>query len=110
MSLYEDEELGPPSAEVAVGWAKGVKLMQSHIQLKKASAKTITESHSGLLPGVKTKFVAPVLAPVIDLKSKQKSSDETKVISKLIPSSIPPRPKPEKVWKHILRFFTFSMY
>jgi len=97
MSLYEDEELGPPSAEVEVGWAKGVKLMQSHIQLKKASSKTITESHSGLVPANKPKFVAPILAPVIDLKSKQKSSNDTKVVNKLVPSSLPPKPKPEKV-------------
>jgi hypothetical protein len=33
MSLYEDEELGAPPAAVAVGWSKGVKLMQSHIQV-----------------------------------------------------------------------------
>jgi len=88
MSLYEDEELGPPASDVAVGWAKGVKLLQSHIQLKKASAKTITESHSGLVPAPKARSNAPVLAPVIDLKSKQRhTEDSSKATSSILTSS-----------------------
>jgi hypothetical protein len=80
MSLYEDEELGAPPAAVAVGWSKGVKLMQSHIQLKKAAAKTIPDIHPGSLMGpAKPRPVAQVLAPVIDLKTKQKVSDDSNV-------------------------------
>ena len=79
MSLYEDEELGAPPAAVAVGWSKGVKLMQSHIQLKKAAAKTIPDIHPGAsLTSVlaKPRPVGQVLAPVIDLKSKPKAVDD----------------------------------
>jgi len=83
MSLYEDEELGAPPAAVAVGWSKGVKLMQSHIQLKKAAAKTIPDIHPGSsLPSAqpKPRPAGQVLAPVIDLKTKQKLGEETVTI------------------------------
>jgi hypothetical protein len=77
MSLYEDEELGAAPAAVAVGWSKGVKLMQSHIQLKKAAAKTIPDIHPGSNLGqAKARPVNQVLAPVIDLKTKQKVVDD----------------------------------
>ena len=80
MSLYEDEDLGATPTEVAVGWSRGVQLMQSQMQLKKAAAKTT----SNLVPGsagssstssFKPKQAAPILAPVINLKSKNKSED-----------------------------------
>ena len=91
MSLYEDEELGAPPATVAVGWSKGVKLMQSHIQLKKAAAKTIPDIHPGasLSSLVKPRPVGQVLAPVIDLKSKPKVIDEPIPLSTAAVPSLP---------------------
>ena len=89
MSLYEDEELGAPPASVAVGWSKGVKLMQSHIQLKKAAAKTIPDIHPGsnlISAPSKPRPVGQVLAPVIDLKTKQKIVEEPSTVQ----SSLPP--------------------
>ena len=92
MSLYEDEELGAPPASVALGWSKGVKLMQSHIQLKKAAAKTIPDNHPGA-PSVgptKSRPAAQVLAPVIVLKSKQWILDDPGTHGGLLGSSGPP--------------------
>lgn len=92
MSLYEDEELGAPPATVAVGWSKGVKLMQSHIQLKKAAAKTIPDIHPGsslTTSLAKPRPVGQVLAPVIDLKSKPKAVDDPVPLSTAAVPSLP---------------------
>ena len=83
MSLYDDEELGaPPTAtDVAAGWSKGINLMQSQMQLKKAVKKPpapsmipMTGGSSGSAYGSVNKG-RPVLAPVIDLKSSKRNDD-----------------------------------
>jgi len=87
MSLYADEELGAPATAVA-GWSRGAQLMQSQMQLKKvvkgaqvpntsisgaSNTGSITGSVLSLAVNNKTKLGLPVLAPVIDLKSKATS-------------------------------------
>ena len=83
MSLYDEEDLGAPPTEVAVGWSTGVKMMQSQLQAKKVLAKPLAPPspamgppksiHSSFSPALNKPrtFTAPVLAPVIDLKSKK---------------------------------------
>ena len=109
MSLYEDEELGAPSATVALGWSKGVKLMQSHIQLKKAAAKTIPDNHPGALSvgPTKPRPAAQVLAPVIDLKTKHRISDDPGSHSGLLGSSGPPAKMHKNDRVNFKRFFNY---
>lgn len=82
MSLYDDEDLGAPQNEVAVGWSTGIKLMQSQLQAKKAAAATKPslappmgppKSVPNMIPMLNKPRTssAPILAPVIDLKSKK---------------------------------------
>ena len=82
MSLYDDEDLGAPPTEVAVGWSTGVKLMQSQLQVKKP--KNMGSNQMGppisnspnLMPNLKRpKSSTPILAPVIDLKTKKPLED-----------------------------------
>ena len=41
MSLYDDEDIEAAApSDVTLGWSRGVQLMQSQMQLKKASSKT----------------------------------------------------------------------
>ncbi len=103
MSLYDDEDLGTPTNDVAVGWSKGIQLMQSQMQVKKAAAAKPEPTPAApmappksnpppsLMPSVnKPRFPsAPVLAPVIDLKSK-------KPIENLTVGKVPFQ-KPDKV-------------
>lgn len=73
MSLYDDEELGAPATDVAVGWSRGVQLMQSQMQLKQSKPghnPNSTPTPSGYHAKPRTSS-GPVLAPVIDLKSKR---------------------------------------
>ena len=90
MSLYDDEDLGAPSTEVAVGWSSGVKLMQSQLQAKKASSKPILNQMGPPRPNVPNyspsmnknrTFSTPVLAPVIDLKSKKPINEDSNFTS-----------------------------
>ena len=78
MSLYDDEDLGAPLPEVAKGWSTGIKMMQSHLQAKKLTPTSMGPPKSGFKDPI-TKhrtFSAPVLAPVIDLKSKKHIVDD----------------------------------
>ena len=78
MSLYDDEDLGAPLTEVAKGWSTGIKMMQSHLQAKKLAPTSMGPPKSGFKDPI-TKhrtFSAPVLAPVIDLKSKKHIVDD----------------------------------
>ena len=78
MSLYDDEDLGAPLPEVAKGWSTGIKMMQSHLQAKKLTPTSMGPPKSGFKDPI-TKhrtFSAPVLAPVIDLKSKKHVIDD----------------------------------
>ena len=76
MSLYDDDELPQISSSAAApGWSQGVKLLQTQLQLKKASnAVKKTDSPGGSL---KSK-PAPSLAPVKKFTKKTSSDDAEK--------------------------------
>lgn len=89
MSLYDEEDLGAPPTEVAVGWSTGAKLMQSQLQAKKALSKPMVASPAPTMGPPRTMtptftpnlnkprtFSTPTLAPVIDLKSKKPMVDD----------------------------------
>ncbi|XP_041350438.1 splicing factor 45-like [Gigantopelta aegis] len=62
MSLYDDiDEGGSGTKRVVPGWSSGYKLLQSHVQAKKASLLQTKKPRSG----------ATTLAPVIDLKRSE---------------------------------------
>ena len=77
MSLYDDDDdlLGSPSSSaskgtIAAGWSQGVKLLQSQMQLKKATNASTPKStpppaREIIPPRLKQ---TPVLAPVRDFK------------------------------------------
>lgn len=65
MSLYDDLDVKARATEKVSGWSSGIKLLQSQLQLKKA---TITQPKREQQRKVS-------LAPVIDLKSKREDSD-----------------------------------
>ena len=73
MSLYDDEDLKAPLTEVAKGWSTGIKMMQSHLQAKKLAPSSMGPPKSGFKDPITRNrtLSAPVLAPVIDLKSKK---------------------------------------
>ena len=79
MSLYDEEDLGAPPTEVAMGWSTGIKMMQSQLQAKKVK-QSLAPPSMGPPKGASAPIFAinkhrnistPVLAPVIDLKSKK---------------------------------------
>ena len=74
MSLYDEEDLGAPPSEVATGWSSGLKMMQSQLQVKKprsmAPPRGSTPNFATPMGKSRT-FSTPILAPVIDLKSKR---------------------------------------
>ena len=78
MSLYDDEDLKAPLTEVAKGWSTGIKMMQSHLQAKKLAPSSMGPPKSGFKDPITRNrtFSAPVLAPVIDLKSKKHIVDD----------------------------------
>ena len=78
MSLYDDEDLKAPLTEVAKGWSTGIKMMQSHLQAKKLAPSSMGPPKSGFKDPITRNrtFSAPVLAPVIDLKSKKHVIDD----------------------------------
>lgn len=65
MSLYDDYDVKSAAAEKVQGWSASIKLLQSQLQLKKA---TVTQPKREQLRKVS-------LAPVIDLKSKRDEDD-----------------------------------
>ncbi|XP_044268303.1 splicing factor 45 [Tribolium madens] len=65
MSLYDDLDVKARATEKVSGWSSGIKLLQSQLQLKKA---TITQPKREQQRKVS-------LAPVIDLKSKRDDDD-----------------------------------
>ena len=85
MSLYDDDDLGAPPTEVAMGWSSGLKMMQSTLQAKKVK-QTLAPTpmgppKSGSAPTFAAinkhrTFSTPVLAPVIDLKTKKPTVQE----------------------------------
>jgi hypothetical protein len=78
MSLYDDEDLKAPLTEVAKGWSTGIKMMQSHLQAKKLAPSSMGPPKSGFKDPITRNrtLSAPVLAPVIDLKSKKHIVDD----------------------------------
>ncbi|KAL3282876.1 hypothetical protein HHI36_006035 [Cryptolaemus montrouzieri] len=65
MSLYDDLDVKTRTTENVSGWSSGIKLLQSQLQLKKA---TVTQPKREQQRKVS-------LAPVIDLKSKKDDED-----------------------------------
>ncbi|RZB38933.1 splicing factor 45 [Asbolus verrucosus] len=65
MSLYDDLDVKARATENVSGWSSGIKLLQSQLQLKKA---TVTQPKREQQRKVS-------LAPVIDLKSKREDDD-----------------------------------
>ncbi|EFA03164.1 splicing factor 45 [Tribolium castaneum] len=65
MSLYDDLDVKARATEKVSGWSSGIKLLQSQLQLKKA---TVTQPKREQQRKVS-------LAPVIDLKSKRDDDD-----------------------------------
>lgn len=65
MSLYDDYDVKSAAAEKVQGWSASIKLLQSQLQLKKA---TVTQPK-------REQFRKASLAPVIDLKSKRDEDD-----------------------------------
>ena len=80
MSLYDDEDLGAPPTEVAVGWSTGAKMMQSQLQVKKPKmGPPKSNLSSSLIPSNKSRLSStPILAPVIDLKSRKYMEESSK--------------------------------
>lgn len=67
MSLYDDMDAIKQKSEQVAGWSSGIKLLQSHMQLKKAVQ---TQPRRDAL-----RKSGQILAPVIDLKSKKDDED-----------------------------------
>ncbi|KAJ8951099.1 hypothetical protein NQ318_003797 [Aromia moschata] len=65
MSLYDDYDVKTTATEKVQGWSSSIKLLQSQLQLKKA---TVTQPKREQQRKVS-------LAPVIDLKSKREDDD-----------------------------------
>lgn len=65
MSLYDDYDVKSAAAEKVQGWSASIKLLQSQLQLKKA---TVTQPK-------RDQSRKASLAPVIDLKSKHQDED-----------------------------------
>ena len=71
MSLYEDEDLGAPPTELAVGWSSGLKILQSQKKSLTPSRGPPKATFTPTLNKSRSTFTAPKLAPVIDLKTKR---------------------------------------
>ena len=87
MSLYDDEDLPSISSTAAApGWSQGVKLLQTQMQLKKATNVSSVRKPDSSGPVSANPAVTPgrhkqSLAPVKDFKKTKKdsSSDESKL-------------------------------
>jgi len=74
MSLYDDDDLPQiSSTSAAPGWSQGVKLLQTQLQLKKATHAATVKKDSPSV-GQKTK---QSLAPVKDFKKAKKEAENT---------------------------------
>lgn len=74
MSLYDDDDLPQiSSTSAAPGWSQGVKLLQSQLQLKKATHAATVKKDS---PVVQQKNKQS-LAPVKDFKKSKKESESS---------------------------------
>lgn len=87
MSLYDDDDLPQISSTAAApGWSQGVKLLQTQLQLKKASQPVKkTDSPGGNLL-TKTK-PSPSLAPVKKF-TKKTNNDEAAEKPRYAPSMV----------------------
>lgn len=65
MSLYDDLDVKAKATENVSGWSSGIKLLQSQLQLKKATVTQVKREQQRKAS----------LAPVIDLKSKRDDDD-----------------------------------
>lgn len=65
MSLYDDLDVKAKTTENVSGWSSGIKLLQSQLQLKKATVTQVKREQQRKAS----------LAPVIDLKSKRDDDD-----------------------------------
>ncbi|VEN51697.1 unnamed protein product [Callosobruchus maculatus] len=65
MSLYDDYDVKTTASEKVQGWSSSIKLLQSQLQLKKA---TVTQPK-------REQIRKASLAPVIDLKAKKEDED-----------------------------------
>ena len=81
MSLYDDEDLGAPPTNVAVGWS-AVKMMHPKqakslppIMGPPKPSGTAAATFTPSMNKPRSTFTSPVLAPVIDLKSKKQIED-----------------------------------
>ena len=74
MSLYDDEDLPMTSSAAAPGWSQGVKLLQTQLQLKKAThaATAKKEPAAGQKPKQST-----ALPPVKDFKKLRKDAESS---------------------------------
>ncbi|KAL7298163.1 hypothetical protein TKK_0009161 [Trichogramma kaykai] len=70
MSLYDDFDKPARTTDKVAGWSSGIKLLQSQLQLKKAATPHARREQ--------IKKTSVVLAPVIDLKSKNQSREHDK--------------------------------
>ena len=68
MSLYDDEDLPMSSTAAAPGWSQGVKLLQTQLQLKKATHAATAKKE----PAAAQKPKQSVLPPVKDFKKARK--------------------------------------
>lgn len=97
MSLYDDFEKHRASDKVA-GWSSGIKLLQSQLQLKKA---TVPQGKREL-----NKKNSSVLPPVIDLKSKSRDLEKDDDV-KFFPSGNPVAPGMEYDWNVVNEYDPF---
>ncbi|KAF2900852.1 hypothetical protein ILUMI_05330 [Ignelater luminosus] len=82
MSLYDDFDVKTRPTDNVSGWSSGIKLLQSQLQLKRA---TVTQPK-------RDQNRKASLAPVIDLKSKRDDDDIFTTHSPLRPKSEPTLP------------------
>nr|XP_023012353.1 splicing factor 45 [Leptinotarsa decemlineata] len=80
MSLYDDYDVKSAGSEKVQGWSSSIKLLQSQLQLKKA---TVTQPKRDQI----RKTVS--LAPVIDLKSKREDDDFSPFLKSKAESRLP---------------------
>ena len=73
MSLYDDDDLPMSSTAAAPGWSQGVKLLQTQLQLKKATHAATAKKEPA--PAAKTK--QSILTPVKDFKKTKKDGESS---------------------------------
>lgn len=78
MSLYDDFDVKTRSTDNVSGWSSGIKLLQSQLQLKRA---TVTQPKRDTVRKAS-------LAPVIDLKSKSREEEDNYPGAPLPPTKV----------------------